>query len=481
VTELLKRTLREVADEAPVSYVPSDLWAQGQRSRTRRRVAGVSAMVGALALVAGALAVGSQLNAELTPATAPSAAGSGKLSVPRQLYAPPEWMFATAEKGQYPPSATADFELGPVAAVFDRAGPGGAPVAVSATDGGYHLLALPVSSEAVRRQATGGEQWLALSPDGAQLAFAVEPSKVTPTGVIGFVDFLTGDTRLVPTQRSGTAPATLAWSPNARWLFYVGSSRQLSAGPRTGSVWGLIDTKSLTVVQEMRADPRVTPELPIAVTNDGAPVFGSANMVDGTGKRRLGYWLPSLRSVGSTGPMVALAGRAELRDTPRLWRPGKAPALARVDELRLDFQGGWTSDPLGWVPPTAAQSASAVYLLAEKAGDQEKTVVLLGGDRFQNYTRVVDVEPAIANLSVATNLLSAETSAQTVAEPDWPTPPTAGPTAGPTVGPTAGYLWYLLAGILVVASALVVVLRRRISGRVPVEALSERGPSTQLG
>jgi hypothetical protein len=111
-----------------------------------------------------------------------------------------------------------------------------APVAVSATDGRYHLLDLPGFDRAADLRFDGT---LALSPDGRRLAYTWNKppgegrdDTYVPSGV-RIVDLVTGEVASHQVRKGyGVFSHDLTWSPNGRYLVY---NTQIANYSQTGT------------------------------------------------------------------------------------------------------------------------------------------------------------------------------------------------------------------------------------------------------
>ncbi|MEP6762375.1 MAG: hypothetical protein ABJA93_13550 [Sporichthyaceae bacterium] len=158
----LRRALDATAERSRTAAVTPDTFRRGRRAHRRgvalRAVAAVAAIAGAGALL-------------LVPGgdgAAPPAATAGAPAFPTEIYEVPEGPFARAGNGQVAAPLEKDLAVGRASVAFPTQS--GAPIVVSATDGGYHALDLP-RFEIVGLH-TGDGPLFTLSPSGRTLFYS---------------------------------------------------------------------------------------------------------------------------------------------------------------------------------------------------------------------------------------------------------------------------------------------------------------------
>lgn len=363
--------LERIAARAPEVAVPPGTWGRAQRARRRERY-GVLAAVVVLVALAGTLAWLPTRDDGVDPAR------SDGLGVPDRLEDVPERLARTDADGVGWESEEVTDDVtavgrGAAAWLAGR----GLPVVVDATRGGYHLLDLPdfLGNRVGNLRTT--DPAVALSPDGRRLAYAyaeVGPAAETepvPSGV-RVVDLASGKLRSIPVLgEEGTAVSRIAWSPDGRWLAFVGQqqswwtengmgvSRYLD---RAGPVLGRIGPA------EDRAEIR-----PISMDVGGLSV-------DDAGEVTFGY-----------GPA-------------RSWDGTRTTRAVGIDEASPEHLG---TLPDGSRLRLRAEDRAAI-LLVSPGGAERRPIIAIDAD--VGYS-----------LSLATGLIDPDRPTVERPEPDWPT------------------------------------------------------------
>jgi hypothetical protein len=203
----LQQRFADLAEEAPVSPTPDEIWADGRR-RARSRLVG-TAVVAAVTLVA--LSALSGLAAHR--ASAPGYTGSDATpALPNEIYHPSPWLSGT---GDQPPGQLSMLIPGKR---------GGWPhyhwgmVGVSATTGAYHYLDIP-----------GCLSVDGLSPDGRHVScFAgVDSGSHEVVEGVAIYDTVTGHVDRWVSQSGKFGLNTLTWNGNDAVAFRAGGTSYL--------------------------------------------------------------------------------------------------------------------------------------------------------------------------------------------------------------------------------------------------------------
>lgn len=265
----LGEELQRIADRAPVADVPGDTWARARRAGRRDLALTITGVAAVLVLVAGAVAW-------LPGRADPPVAGTGRLGVPDQLHAVPEWMTERNSDGSWTRDEVTDDPtvVGTGAAAWvSYQGP---PVVVGAADGAYHLLDLADFVGNNWSASVGlGSPVVALSPDGRDLAYGYAvfgpdaASEPIPSGV-RVVDLRTGQVREIPVPvKEGTVISQIEWSPDGSWLAFTGMPQDTwtaeSMGSRGPAILGRIPPGSEQAATRAVGNDQV----PLAVDDRG--------------------------------------------------------------------------------------------------------------------------------------------------------------------------------------------------------------------
>lgn len=424
-SERLREELHRIAEGAPRVDIPSDLYARGRRATARARIIAAGAAVACVVLLVAVVAPA--LQADPTPV-----AGKPAAAMPDHLHAVP----------LHVEDRESDLTIGLGAAAFVTEA--GVPVVVSAMTGEYHLLDLDGLLGA-SGDSNGGltltmdHPPVALSPDGRYLAWGwIEPGPSSETRLKGsgvrVADLETGAVREIDVIDSDSSQTyrvlvnQVSWSPDGRWLAWGGtritewtSSTFNSDGHLAGTV------RTNAGVTTMTGLPEPT------IEDDQTVIAGDA---------------PFLVAVANTGELTALSGnlwwqignrtRLDLRSDQRvgsLWFEGE-----QVFVLVTSATGGEVATVRA-LPDGPEQTTSAhaprprmlgalddgSLLLHQESLDGDDgvapTVELVTLDARTNRAEartIIDVDPGVLRLSLATDLIDPDRPTVSRPAPDWP-------------------------------------------------------------
>lgn len=421
MTDLLRRELQRLGDEARPVSVPPDTWRRGRRARLRDRglVAGAAALV--LALVAGtAWAV-------LDVGRTPPVDERSTPGVPDAVWPVPSRVLATMDP---------DLKVGLTAAAYTTEQ---GDVITVAADGTYHRLLLGrlVDEAWLRTKGMTTEgTWAALSPDGQRLAYAWEmPGEGSPVPVgISVIDLMEGREESVATLRGGAGISVqdLGWSPGGRWLAWSGlvtTSWTASARAYGRAAFGRIDvstgrsqvaTTAQGTFQGTAVDDRGVVLMIDATRRLQAPPWAQPTVIDRSAPKAhdVGY------AASPGGGLIMLSSAIPTKTLEIGRRAGGAPI--EVDLPSDVFPEGATVRPIGWIDAARALveldraegfSDSGWYTTRRSLSvvDTTARTVLIVGQLEHR-----DDANAIGNLTVATRLMSVERPTVDRREPDWP-------------------------------------------------------------
>jgi len=373
MTEQLQDLLARIADQAGPSSSDPTLWARARRARRRDRAVRASAATLTALALAGALAIGLGTRSAPPPANpAPHQTGVGIPSIVRGIH------------GDGGLDLETDLAVGPASvAIVNQSG----AFVVTAADGVYHRLRLPGFDPTAFNDDEPG---LALSPDGARLAYGWRPAEAPgprsgPRVGTRILDLRTGALQKIPDAPTYFLDTKVristhgyGWSPNGRYLIFETLTKDpADTGPEHWYVGVDTDTASFFFFShEARAaycDPTaclrmtlVNPDLlarvdpgpvPFSDIEGSALVFGGGNFpLPGDASWNVGRFTPDGRRI-LLQPDGVGAGLLLVTDIAP-GATGPAPkATAVVIPLPLDsadWPDGARIDVLGWVGPDHA-------------------------------------------------------------------------------------------------------------------------------
>lgn len=201
----LREELEALADTQSFSPDPS-AWDRGRRARRRTRVAAGVAAVAVVAVVAGAGVL-----AVRPDAVGPAGGLERDVAIPSVIPEPDG------------PVVT-DLAIGRASVAYvDNVA--GTPVLVDATTGESHYVELPDFPDVLvaEMDAWFHGPWLALSPDGGQVAYPATVYAEGPDGQPSFstswyrvVDLETGEASLLDVPPGGGSPRAISWTADGR-------------------------------------------------------------------------------------------------------------------------------------------------------------------------------------------------------------------------------------------------------------------------
>lgn len=411
----LRDELHRIAEDAPTAYVPSDTFTRGRRAHRRSVGLLVGTVAGAIALVAGAIALAPTRNsADVDPARS-----RADLAVPDTIYATPTWL-AESEDGRYSHADDLEQDLaigvGAVAYVQPAEDSNtGVAVVIDADDGDYHPLDLPdfIGLDPYWEKGTGDgveHRPLALSPDGRHLAWAWgtgrdagSDSQEIPSGV-RIADLTTGqvtDWDLSPDK--GTYVSDLEWSDGGERLLWLGSQMDrwdYQSYVPGDPIAGVIDPES-TSVNFYRGKFRGGSNLSIwAVADNGAIAFNGA------------YDSGDLQLQSASGEITAVALPAKASMGEPVTFDGADLYISTVDGLApLGGTGSTWAAPdalplqlIGWAgdAPLVTSSSSSGDAYIAQLGTSKDARVLIEFDDAGHLASTVSIAYALIDTD-ATN------------------------------------------------------------------------------
>ena len=438
MTGQLRDLLHALADEQEQVRVDPDTYAAGRRAH-RRGVLARGAL--AAAAVAGVAFGTLPLLEEDAPGPA---IGDPVPALPSVIRPVPDRLAGHREDGyEWHEDVGADsLAVGATAVVLPVNG--GAVMAVSAIDGHYRGLKLPGFDEDSYFRFDGSSP-VALSPDGARLAYTWNPDVIDgdalepgPETGIRIADLGTGEVTDHPIDSEfGVYAFGFGWSPDGRYLSYELQTVTDANGGVRGSRNYAVELLDTVAGERAR--------LPLSPTEFGTTV-NDAGQVAVAGGGYNAVWTPGEEVITFEGDFAGVSWSPQGRLLGLgSWSGGLA--VADRNGIRQELSGERTSPDdmayvrtrvLGW-PET---SALAVLHLGESSvrmhsADLDFSMTLLTADGVQGLDQI----------SVATDLLGRPT--RDYPAPDWPTDWT-------RVG-----LWLRLSALILVPSALLVWVRRR--------------------
>ncbi|GAA1443576.1 hypothetical protein GCM10009641_60620 [Mycobacterium cookii] len=383
----LRTRMHHVADEITPLPVSDDLWRRGQAARHRAQALAVAAVLVVLASVGGGAALWSTSDREARTASGEVPGGG---AIPSRIVDVPADL-----------DVTTDLAVGRGSAAFisrDRE-----PVVITAADGVAHRLELAGwASDADAPGTTRLNQALALSPDGARLAWQGADDE-SGRATINVLDLATGDAstyRPLPPDE-GLRLREMSWSPDSSWLAWIADAPptawvgRLRPGPEPDSQ-----------AHRVRAN---VPD--VAVDTLGTLVHGSA-----------AGGLERIRSTGDTSPLTPGkdvdvtslgAGRFSPDGRYLALRSSLDPVSYTFDTedrklLEHPFPDGTFED--GFVMPQGWLDDRLQLLLVQESSAPDRAELVVTTPRvgatstWRRAVAVVDAGPA-ASLSLAVDLI----------------------------------------------------------------------------
>lgn len=429
----LRNALHDLADSAPASPLPTDLW---ERGRASRRTAHLQLIAAVLVIIACLVASVGLLRPVVTAAPASGPETDGTL--PAQVYEPGgDLKEALIHSGVPRPGGVVDdlSSIGQISTAVTRSPY--LPVLVGASDGAHHVVDLP---DLIARGVEPGAP-VTPSPDGWKVAYpwaeVGDRTADTHTGV-AWVDLRTGVVTQIRVRGLADNPvlvSEISWSSDSQRLAWTGDAigKWDATGSKSDSVAlevGTIrvdDSETEPTTWSLRDSWSAKPEgTAIAVDSQGSPVLlagreiwtfegeqpRSQVVVD---KGEQTFWTTAVLSEGrfigggntSNGVRVNPAGTVEIDlrdDTPRAmflsW--GNLPAGGLVEPLGLTPGGGLVASTTN---PSEEGSVKPARIEARGAGGETEALTRWDGS-------------AAASLRVATDL--ADRPVGDFPEPEWP-------------------------------------------------------------
>ena len=414
MSQELRDLMTRLADAAPTARVDESLWHEARGLRRRQRLA--------LPLAALLVLAGVFMTAWLGPGwpsserTAAPAGGSVEPAVPTRVYPVPEHLDGERD-GTWTYARAATLKVGTAAVAFTTER--GAPVVVSALDGGYHLLDLPGLDP--DSAFMFGDGVLALSPDGERLAYTWNKSpsrtrdgdRYVPSGV-RVVDLGTGEVTSFQVRKAyGVFSHGLAWSPDGRYLVYNTQIANTSQSGTHGRRFFFVERLDTATGERLQADGIPTPaSRPRSRTR--AP--STAHLRHG-----LGVWRPGVRAVAVDVPTRSdwgLTGVSPLSGNTVVLVDGQdhATLLAGSAEPQGSFRRvGSAPGGLRLLGPV---SGDTVAFLSRGAETSTLRTVDVAGRRSAVLVEIEDDDVLDGGHSFATALL--DRPPRDFPAPDWP-------------------------------------------------------------
>ncbi len=408
MSKQLREELERIAERAPVADLPTDTWERARRSVRRDTLA----VVAAVAVVVG-LVVGAVTWLPDRDGVAPADGDDGAL--PAYLPVP--------SFGERVP-ASDDLSVGAQAAAMVPDTPQGnrGVVVVDALTGEYLALDLPGFGAATGRDLNGTVHPVALSPDGATLAYprasGWRAGGTLRTG-LGVVDLATGEVRKVPLEDDGrpVLVRTVSFSPDGRWLLWTG---QPVLPSRQGRSFGDATAHGVVAPGARRSTPLPGQDrdlgLSVGVDDQGtvARVGGSTRLLRAGADEGPAPTLPGLEGVVLSGTIDDRAVSALVntyqpgddREASYSWvsasrtDPGAAPRRL-ASPAALVGAGWWV---LEWVD--ADHAVVAVDILEGDSFSETQLGVVTLTEDGAGYDPVLSGDPDASHITVATDLLA---------------------------------------------------------------------------
>ncbi|MDO7868453.1 hypothetical protein [Nocardioides jiangxiensis] len=361
MTDALREELARIGDgAAPVTVAP-DVWARGRRARRRDRV-----VLGAAALTVLVALAGLGLTVRGVAHDA-APVGTGVEAVPSVIQGVPQRLIRNYESGEVWDRRVGetDLAIGRGAMAFGSGQSVYEPVVVTAADGVYHPLELPGWYGNTTAGFSESNVPLALSPDGARLAWAwadldAPQRSPVPSGIrIG--DLRTGHVRTIRlVGRDGIVVGAIAWSPDGRWLVWQGRmqttwTRDTTRSGPNSEVAGRIGpggvsqavplTQTSSVALAIENSGRV-----LLVGSHGWSTWGGRGVDRGFLRTREPDTLPGDGTAGAMSPAghLALAGGVVPTSAVTFVNTGSRAALDR-NVPDPPYSEGALIQPVGWI------------------------------------------------------------------------------------------------------------------------------------
>ncbi|HSS66923.1 MAG TPA: hypothetical protein VLK34_00125 [Nocardioidaceae bacterium] len=406
MTELLRQSLSDLAEDATVATPRANTWADARRSHRRRLVGGIAASTAAvLAVVTGSIALVAPSMRQNSGVTDQPAYVIGDLALPTNVSQPSPWESGTADAGPPGPLAVLGETLDRRTSWFHTSD---AYYGISAVDGSYRYLDLP-------HLALNGTA--VLSPDGTHVAYWTQSKTSTEqTTVDGYAvyDTTSGKTATHTIADRDVVPRLLVWAPGSNELmaaYRVGPLDDREAQVGKTDVLDVATDQSTVVALRHDVQPGESaswsangiafwraPKLTVIDPQTGGVLMdlGLTPTPVGGGKQpRSGgvAWSPDLSTLAfaalypkSSGPLLqetslgtfhagGVGAQLQGRD-----RPLGPPIIRRVTPFAAVYHLlGWRDDTHALVlgVPTAAQAVRAdvvpgIYSINVETGDYER-------------------------------------------------------------------------------------------------------------
>jgi hypothetical protein len=206
VTQTLRDSLRDLADDAPIAEPRPGTWARARRSRHRRIVGGAAAgTAGLLVVIVTAVGMVAPTLTRSGDSTGQPQYDVGDLALPTKISQPSSWESGTDSSGPLGPIAVLGEDLARHTSWFHTTD---SYYGISAVDGAYRYLDLP--NLAPSGNAT-------LSPDGLHVAYwTTAPDTADSADITGYAIYDAASGRSTEHRLRALGdlrPRQLVWSP----------------------------------------------------------------------------------------------------------------------------------------------------------------------------------------------------------------------------------------------------------------------------
>ncbi len=412
MTEQLRLELQRMGNDAPAIRPDPDIWRRGRAARRRQRLGSLAAVALCIASLGAAAWIGplQDRSPEILDG------GSRDAGVPAQIWAVPERLTLENGAGEWAGPVESNLAIGVASAAFVTNT--GLPVVITAGDGDYHLLDLPgVHSLFGRSHAKWGEgTWLALSPDGRQIAFAYAVGN--KTSAIKVLKLETGAIRTTTMSNPNTDVRGLGWSPNSQWIAWHGLLWQPQTNSWRTPVAGVVGPESSQSQVEPIRDRSLT------VTDNGqlievgrhrvGPIDGSGVKLDSTVEAAAG----KAAALAPNGVALAIAGPAA-EGVRFLGMGDGSVSTTHLPGHNASLLGSIVR-PLGWIDNE--HLVVVAHRPAEGELSEEKVIGIVEHPaRGSSYDVVGVVEREYPEtLTIAVDLMTLEQPTVQMPEPRWP-------------------------------------------------------------